>query len=81
MVNVKKVSNIEAGAFNESMVSLKSFHIEDASDGPGSSSLVTGAFEALQNVRRINLGKSFLQSQDLSTQQLEIRHSILTSFT
>jgi len=59
LVNVKKVANIEAGAFNESMVSLKSFHIEDASDGPGSSSLDTGAFEALQNVRRINLGNNF----------------------
>ena len=59
LVNVSRVANIEAGAFNESMVSLKTFQIENASDGPGSSSVGAGAFEAIQNLRRIDLGESF----------------------
>ena len=58
LVNVSRVANIEAGAFNESMVSLKSFEIENA-DEPGSSSVGAGAFEAIQNLRRIDLGESF----------------------
>jgi len=59
LVNISRVANIEAGAFNESMVSLKSFHIDNASDGPGSSYIGTGAFVTIQNVRRINLGNNF----------------------
>ena len=59
LVNVSRVANIEAGAFNESMVSLKTFQIENASVGPGSSFVGAGAFEAIQNLRKIDLGEYF----------------------
>ena len=60
LVNVSRVANIEAGAFNESMVSLKSFEIENGHpEQTGSSSVGAGAFEAIQNLRKIDLGEYF----------------------